>query len=139
MNSTYPKLIHIARIQLQDRGLTYLFLRQVEPYRYLWFQDDQSGKEVETTIWGGTTEDALLAAYRTWRDAEIRPIHCGFRYTLPERDEVGINALFHQMVASYSSMNGIYFDEELGSNCIVQFASNEARDLWKRLQQTAQL
>lgn len=134
MNQFKPKLIHIARVQMQNQGSVYLFLRQIEPYRYIWFREYPIGVEIETAIWGGTTEEALLAAYKEWNRDEIRTVHCGFRYTLPERDEVGTNALFHQMVSSYLSMSGVYFDEELSSNCIVQFASTEARDLWNRLQ-----
>lgn len=132
-NSLQFKLIHVARIQVQNKGKAYLFLRQIDPFRYIWFQEDPQGIEAETPIWGGSIEEALLAAYQGWRHSEFCTVHCGFRYTLPERDEVGTNALFYQMIASYSSMSGIYFDEELGSNCIVQFASTEARDLWKRL------
>jgi len=128
------KLIHVVRIQIKGKGAIYLFLRQVEPYRYVWFREDQPGLEIETTIWSGTVGDALIAAYKNWLTDDIYSLNCGFRYTLPERDEVGTNALFHQMVASYSSMSGVYFDEELGSNCMVQSASNEARNLWKRLQ-----
>lgn len=128
-----PKIIHIACIYLHQQGRLYLFLRQMDPYRYLWFREEQPGVEVDTTVWGGTAEEALLAAYQAWSYNEIRTIHCGFRYTLPERDEVGTNALFHQMVSSYSSSSGVYFDEEVGSNCIVQFASTEAREIWKRL------
>lgn len=134
MDQIKPKLIHIARIQLQKQGTVYLFLRQIEPYRYIWFREDQPGIETETIVWGGTIPEALLAGYQAWKLDDIRTLRCGFRYTLPERDEVGINALFYQMAASYSSMSGVYFDEELGSNCIVQFASVEARDLWRRLQ-----
>jgi hypothetical protein len=133
------KLIHVAHIQVQNQGLIYLLLRQIEPFRYIWFREDHQGVESETPIWGGTTEDAILAAYKAWRSDYYRTLHCGFRYTLPERDEVGTNALFHQMVSSYSSASGVYFDEELGSNCIVQFASIEARNFWARLQQTGQI
>lgn len=129
-----PKLIHVARIQAQNKGKLYLFLRQIEAYHYVWFCEEKPGTEIETSIWGGTTDEALHAGYRAWQIDHIFPLNCGFRYTLPERDEVGTNALFHQMAASYSSSSGVYFDEELSSNCIVQFASIEARDLWKRLQ-----
>lgn len=139
MDQFKSKLIHIARINVKNQGLIYLFLRQIEPYRYLWFHEDQPGMEAETPIWGGTAEEAILAAYKAWNLENIHSLHCGFRYTLPERDEIGTNALFHQMVSSYSSASGIYFDEEVGFNCIVQFASHEARDLWKRLQQTNQI
>ncbi len=139
MNSFKPKLIHIAKIQVQNQGTVYLFLRQIEPYRYIWFCEDQPGVEAETPIWGATAEEALLAAYKAWQLDHIKTVNCGFRYTLPERDEVGTNALFHQMAASYSSMTGVYFDDELGFNCTVQNASMEAKDLLKRLQQTSQI
>jgi hypothetical protein len=134
MNPFKIKLIHVACIKVQNQGSVYLFLRQIEPYRYIWFREDILGVETETPIWGGTSEDALLSARQAWKSNEIRTLHCGFRYILPERDEVGTNALFHHMVSSYSSPNGIYFDEELGANCIVQNASIEARQFWKRLQ-----
>lgn len=139
MNQFKPKLIHVALIRVQNVGRIYLFLRQMEPYRYIWFREEQPGIETETGIWGGTAEEALLAAYRAWRLDDIRTLNCGFRYTLPERDEVGTNALFHQMAASYNSMTGVYFDEELGFNCTVQNASVEAKNLWQRLQQTSQI
>jgi len=124
-----PKLIHVACIYVQGKGKQYLFLRQIEPYHYIWFHEVSAKTENETTVWSATVEEAIISAYQVWKHQEIRTLHCGFRYTLPERDEVGTNALFHQMAASYASMNGIYFDEDLGSNCIVQFASIEARDL----------
>lgn len=134
-----PKLIHVARIHIQNQGYLYLFLRQLDPYRYIWFRENSPGLESETSIWGGTVEEALLAAYKAWSLDQIQSLPCGFRYTLPERDEVGTNALFHQMVASYTSMTGVYFDNELSSNCIVHFAPSEARDLWKRLSTAHQL
>jgi hypothetical protein len=131
--STLPKLIHVASIQVQNQGRAYLLLRQLTSHRYVWFQEDKPQVETETSVGGGPPEEALLAAHHAWGLEEFRPLHCGFRYTLPERDEVGSNALFHHMVASYASMNGIYFDEELSANCIVQNASLEARSLGKRL------
>lgn len=134
-----PKLIHVACIRLPQQGLKYLLLRQINPLHYTWFLEEAPGQEKETPTWGVTTEEALLAARKTWSQQEFRTLNCGFRYTLPERDEVGTNALFHQMVASYASMTGVYFDEELGCNCFVQNASLEARNFAKRLQQTAQL
>src|SRR4051812_9746962 len=126
-------LIHIARILEKNGQITYLLLRKLDPYRYIWFFEETCGKETETPIWAGSPYDALLAAYKAWSLDEIRSVHCGFRYTLPERDEVGSDALFYQMAASYESMSGIYFDEELASNCIVHNASMEAKQLLKRL------
>jgi hypothetical protein len=129
-----PRLIHVAHIQVQNRGTCYLFLRQLDTYRYMWFKEETLKQEIETSIWGATAEEAFLLAHKTWKIDSFTPIHCGFRYTLPERDEHGINALFYQMAASYTSMTGVYFEAELGFNCIVQNASLEARDLHKKLQ-----
>ena len=128
-----PKLIHVAMIWPRGQPCMYVLLRQLAPYHFVWFLEEKAGFEKETTAWGGTAQEALCVAYKVWKKDNIRTLNCGFRYTLPERDEVGTNALFHQMVSSYSSSSGIYFDEELGSNCIVQLASLEARHLYNRL------
>lgn len=125
------KLIHIGKIESNQPVPQYLFLRQLGPYHYAWFQPDAQGNEQETPIWGPTTEEAIRLAYRYWKLDNFRTVNCGFRYTLPERDEHGMSALFYQMAASYTSMNGIYFDEEVSSNCIVHNASMEARRLLK--------
>lgn len=132
MDPTKFPIIHVAKMQRQNQGFIYCFLRKIEPYRYIWFLEDSTHIEKETPIWGGTSEEAIAAAYKAWKIEFFNTLNCGFRYTLPERDEVGTNALFYQMVASYRSMTGVYFDEELHANCIVQFASQEARELSKR-------
>jgi hypothetical protein len=126
------KLIHVACIFIQGRW-RHLFLRKATEEHFTWYQELQPETEEETPVSGHTIEEALRLAARHWKEQSFRMLHCGFRYTLPERDEHGINALFHQMIASYSSSNGIYYDEELGNNCFVQNASDEAYQLWKRL------
>ncbi|MFI5344525.1 MAG: hypothetical protein ACHQUC_09920 [Chlamydiales bacterium] len=125
------KLIHLGRIESNQPAPVYLLLRQLSDYHYAWFKKEKKGDEIETPIWGPTIEEAIRLAHQHWKLDDFHTVNCGFRYTLPERDEHGANALFYQMVASYSSMNGIYFDEELGCNCIVYFASLEARKLWR--------
>lgn len=127
------KLIHLAQVILPRKGPCLLLLRKEDPVRYAWFEEE-AGKENSTPIFAPTAEEAIKQAYLHWKDHLFRTINCGFRYSLPERDEHGNNALFHQMIASYSSMNGIYFDEDLGHNCFVNFASDEAKKLWKELQ-----
>lgn len=131
-NQTF-KLMHVARVEKPKEGHRYLFLRKVDPNRFVWFEQQPDGNEVETPIFGTNVEETIRLGNREWRHHPFRLINCGFRYTLPERDEHGINALFHQMIASYSSMNGIYFDEDLGCNCFINFASLEARELWQKL------
>lgn len=127
-----PKLIHIGCIFGEDGINHYLFLRKISDLHFVWFEEHK-GLEKETDVSADNIEEALRLAVRRWKSRFFRTVICGFRYTLPERDEHGINALFHQMAASYSSMNGIYYDEELGNNCFVQSASQEAYDLWQQL------
>lgn len=127
-------LIHIAMITRKNLAHPYLFLRKVDPHTFSWFHADADGKnEKATPVSADNIEEAIRLANREWKIDYFRTLNCGFRYTLPERDEHGINALFHQMVSSYSSSNGIYYDQELGANCIVQNASIEARNLWNKL------
>lgn len=124
-------LIHVARITLST-GTKFLLLRKDDPVRFTWYEDlDQ---ELDTGIFAPTAEEAIRQGYLNWKKVYFTTLNCGFRYTLPERDEHGNNALFHHMIASYSSMNGVYFDEDLGHNCFVNFASEEAKAMWKKFQ-----
>ena len=110
------------------------FLRKVDPHTFSWFIADITTKnETPTAVSADNIEEAIRLGNRTWKIDNFRTLNCGFRYTLPERDEHGTNALFHQMVASYTSPNGVYYDQELGANCIVHNASIEARTLWNTL------
>lgn len=126
------KLIHVAKI-FNEGQWTYLFLRKKSPFEFVWSQSISDNAEEQTPVSGTSIEEAIRLAYSFWKLNSIAMLNCGFRYSLPERDEHGINALFHQMGASYSSMNGVYFDEESGNNCFINFASDEAKDLWKKL------
>jgi len=133
-----PKLIHAAVARIRGEGKVILLLRETAPYHYQWYME-KDGFEVDTAVSAPTVEDALRLARHQWKNDSFRTIICGFRYTLPERDEHGCNALFHQMAASYANSGKTYFDEELGNNCVVFHASEEAIDLWHRLQQTGRL
>lgn len=126
------KLIHIAHIIGADGRKKRLLLRKKSERQFVWCEEHEN-RERDTDISADNIEDAIRAASYRWKKDYFTTLICGFRYTLPERDEHGINALFHQMVASYDSMNGIYYDEELGNNCFVQHASLEARQLWQEL------
>lgn len=123
------KIIHIAKISDSQKKMAYLLLRQKAPHEFVWYTEDNIPSEVK----GATIQSAIQNAYKYWKLSNISMVNCGFRYTLPERDEHGNNALYCQMALSYSSPLGIYYDEELGHNCIVNFASDEAKDLLKRL------
>jgi hypothetical protein len=128
------KVIHAGT--LQDG--TYLLLRKEGPDNYTWWNDTGTS-ETETGVTGKTIEEAIKAARNKWKNQSFRTVICGFRYTLPERDEHGVNALFHQMISSYSNPTGVYQDDELGHSCLVQAASDEALRLWKKLKQQNRL
>ena len=133
-----PKLIHVGQYQIPGHGMRRLFLRQVTPHHFTWFEEiglEENPTEVEAS----SIEEAIRLARRSWKNFAFRTLICGFRYTLPERDEHGMNALFFQFAKSHSSFNGIYFDDELGHNCFVQNASNEAIELYKKLEETKRL
>ena len=131
METIQNRIIHIGKLHGPK---IILILRQMAPFRYVWFKVRDRGGEEESPIWGGTPQEAIQAARKAWKSESFQTINCGFRYTLLERDEYGANALFCQMAASYSTSSGVYFEEELGSNCIVHNASAEARDLYKKLE-----
>ena len=122
-------LIHVSCLLEDGGGLRYLFLRKLSPREFQWFEE-KDNNESPTSITADNIPEALRLAQRQWKNFGYRPVLCGSRFSLPERDEIGIYALFYQMVASYSSMNGVYFDAEVGYNCIVHNASLEARGLW---------
>ncbi len=126
--SKLKDLIHIGKV---DRR--YRFLRRLAPQHFGWFQQEPDGSEIALNVTALSIEEALRLANRVWRLEGFQMMNCGFRYTLPERDEHGSNALFYQMVASLQSPNGVYFDDELGGNCIVHFASLESRTLMQQL------
>lgn len=133
MESKSLKLIHAACVNLPKKGWQYLLLRKKDPNQFTWYEHHDDQEEIETEVSGPNIEEAIRLAVLHWKRFPFRMLNCGFRYTLPERDEHGINALFHQMVSSYNSMNGVYFDEDLGNNCFVNFASMDARELRQKL------
>ncbi len=126
------KLIHVALVYMRPKGRCMLFLRRIEASLLVWYEEIENS-ERETNVTAQTIEEAIRLGRSHWKNYAFRTLTCGFRYTLPERDEHGMNALFYQMAASYNSSNGIYFDDELGHNCFVQAASIEARNLLKTL------
>jgi len=121
------EIIHVAKL-IRGWETRYLFLKKTGPETYQWFDEEQS-----TDVKGITPEEAIRLARRHWSFDTLRFLDCGKRFTLPERDEHGGNALFHQMAESYRSFNGIYYDEELGHSCQVREASQEALELMDRL------
>ncbi|MGK0183283.1 MAG: hypothetical protein ACI9YB_002595 [Halioglobus sp.] len=132
------KLIHVAKIQPPKKGQIFLFLREDSGNKYTWYEE-KGGTEEITEISASSPSIAIRAAYKHWVDCSFRTLRCGRRFELPERDEHGCDALFHQMAASYTNSGGVYFDENLSQNCVVNDASDEAIDLWKKLLQESRI
>jgi len=129
---TKNKIIHVAEVMKKGGKSAYLLLRCVSPHRFIWFEESDD-KEIETSVTGSNPQEAIKNARRYWReDFSFRTVLCGRRLTLPERDEHGDSALFHQMAASLETINGVYFDDELGHSCIVQNISQEGRKLYEK-------
>lgn len=123
-------LYHVASLS----PTRYLFLNKIETTTFQWFEvSHATNQQKPTSITSNSPAEAIRAAYKKWDHSFFRLLHCGFCYTLPERDEVGCNAFFWQMAKSYANSNGRYFDEERGHLCYVDFASQEALALWRKL------
>lgn len=134
MKENSNKLIHVGLIQKKNLYKpTPLLLRQKESTLFSWSELSPEFEETDTGLVASSLKEALRLALRHWKNEKFRTLNCGFRYTLPERDEHGTNALFHQMADSYANSSGIYFDDELGHPCLVRFASDEALNFWKSL------
>ena len=127
-------LIHLAHYQ-GPHGHKVLLLLRKEEERFRWYQQGGNGEQ-PLGLEGATAEEAILKASERFRNEGFRPVECGIRFSAVERDEHGMNALYCQMVASYSSghIDGVYFDEQVGHDCYVQQASEEALQLWKELE-----
>lgn len=136
-NKFEPKLIHIGSLFSKGKKRL-LLLKAISPTQYKWFELDNQN-ETETEIEGTTIRDAIQKARKFWKNDSFQSLNCGFIYTLPERDEHGIDALFQEMHASYSSPNGVFYNDTLGHNCFVQNASLEALALRKEFMQNKRI
>ncbi len=120
-----PEIIHIGRISKQ-----FLYLKKLSEDRYGWFHEGSDARSPEVV--GVNIEEAIRLAKQHWKKDSFYLLPCGYRFTLPERDEHGMNALFCQAVKSLHSINGIYYDEDLGHNCIVNQIPLETQALIRK-------
>lgn len=106
-------LYRIATIENGEKK--YLSLHKDEDGLFRWYLDNQP-----TEIACPSAEEAAKQARKQYREDHFRLLSCGNKFTLPERDEHGTPADYQEMVKSLRSMNGVFFDEKLGHNCIVR-------------------
>ncbi len=120
------EIIHIARVHL-DEGKRYLYLKEIEA-GYGWFYE-----EGPALLEAPTIEEAISLASRHFKHHFFDFLNCGFRFQVTPRDEHGAPAFFRDMVASFSTPTGEYYDESKGHHYIVNNPSREALDFLKRL------
>jgi len=126
-------LIHIGKKVGSEGRSHYLFLRKVDSKGFVWFEVNRAFEEKETDCVAAEIPLAFTEARKKWHTDYFKLLHCGFRYSLPVRDEVGCNALFWEMVSSYSAPNGQFLDSASGQFYYVDNASDEALTLWRNL------
>jgi hypothetical protein len=106
-------LYRIATIE--KGGKKHLSLHKDADGLFRWYLDNEP-----TEIAAVTAEEASKMARKQYKEEHFRVLSCGNKFTLPERDEHGTPADYQEMVKSLKSMNGVFFDEKLGHNCIVR-------------------
>lgn len=117
------EIVHVAKIHPAKKKPAYLFLKEDEAGFY-WDGADFRAK---------TLQEAIALGEKNWKLDHFKLLGCGFLYTLPERDEHGMNATFAQMAKSQATPTGRYFEKSLGHLCFVQGASQEAISLLRSL------
>lgn len=120
--------IHVACVQKGGQS-THLFL-QKKGDEFVWIENNHPTEHKAKTV-----EEAIRLIWKLRKQpgTSFRMLNCGRLYTLPERDEHGTPALFHQMYASYKTPTGVFYNEELGHDCIVEHPSDEALRLLKKM------
>jgi hypothetical protein len=100
---------------IENGGKKGLTLHKDADGLFRWYLDN-----VPTDIASAKAEDAVKQARKRYKEEHFRIHSCGNKFTLPERDEHGTPANYQEMMKSLRSMNGVFFDDQLGHNCIVR-------------------
>ena len=111
------KIIHKALVNNK-----WIDLVEIEPGQYGWFDGDLSLGLKASTI-------PLAFSMARKNFSSFKPISAGYKYTLPERDEHGKEALYYEAVKSLESPNGVFFDEFAGHNAVVHLIPQKTIDL----------
>lgn len=105
-----------------------------ESESFQWFIYNIEDKTlVETSCKGPNIGQTCHLARLKWARWGFRTFRCGTLFTLPERDEIGSPALFHEMVQSLSNSSGVVFDSNRGYSYRVDQISEEAIRFYKTI------
>lgn len=110
--------VHLAKGSSGD-----YVLREETPGNFQWFLH---GKAVGVNC--SSLKDSLKSGFKSFKNDQFRPLHCGTKFSLPERDEHGEPAIFSELVRSLASSNGQYYDPLYGQNFIVKEYPTLMRD-----------
>ena len=105
-------IIHLA--QVFNGKVRFLYL--VKEEGCLRWYDGES----PTELIAGSLSEALRIAGKLYALQHFQVVHCGNKFTLPERDEHGTPATYQEMMKSLQSSNGVFQDEASGHACIVR-------------------
>ena len=115
------KIIHKALVNNK-----WIDLVEIEPGKYGWYEGEHS-----LDLNAASIPLAFVIARKAYPD--FNPIAAGYKYTLPERDEHGKEALYCEAVKSLESSNGVFFDEKAGHNVVVHLIPQKTIDLIRGL------
>lgn len=114
------------------RSWSFILTQEETGFRWHLFEED-SNKFYPTDCLGENIGLACHFARMKWARYGFRTLRCGTLLTLPERDEVGSPALFHEMIQSLSISSGVVFDPGRGYSFRVDQISEEAIQFYKRI------
>ena len=120
--------IRLVALVGSNRGKQEKALLLHEGAEFSWLFKDEiilKGKSI------GEMRECLLSHFAGY---PVRIVNFGVLYTLPERDEVGQYALFHQARNSYKVSNGVVFDPAWGFTYKVDFLSQEGAKMIEELE-----
>lgn len=105
-------IIHLAQV-FNGRPRVLYLVKEEGCFR--WY-DGESPTELSAE----SLPEALRLAGKQYALQNFRMVHCGTKFTLPERDEHGAPATYQEMMKSLQSSNGVFQDEASGHACIVR-------------------
>jgi hypothetical protein len=121
-----------AHEQSSAKEQTFLLFQEGSLYRWHLLLNDNYHL-LATTCSAMNIGRACHLARMQWGRYGFRTLRCGTLFTLPERDEIGSPALFHEMIQSLAVSNGVVTDPSRGHPYRVDQISEEAVRLYKKI------
>lgn len=117
----------------QEARIWHLVLRKESEFFHWFIYNTENKNLIATSCKGPNIGQTCHLARLRWARWGFRTLHCGTLFILPERDEIGSPALFHEMVQSLSNSSGAVFDPNRGYSYRVDQISEEAIRFYKEI------